>query len=896
MPDDDTPFGPDSGAGGPDDFDPHATPPADGELDPGVAAAGTRELSIEQELAESYLTYAMSTIVDRALPDARDGLKPSQRRILVAMNDLNLTPGRKHSKCAGIVGETMKKYHPHGDQAIYPTLVNMAQEWKTRALLVDKQGNFGSIDPDPPAAMRYTEARLHPHAIEMLADLKLDTVDYQPNFDEQFDEPKVLPARLPNLLVNGSTGIAVGMACSIPPHNLGEVCDAIALCIDNPHAELHEIMAVLPGPDFPTGGTIMGRRGIAEAYATGRGRVTVRAKVEFETRAGRDLIVVKELPFQVTKNDGVIEKIKQQRKNDKLQDVSDVTDESSNRGGMRLVIGLKRGTDPEAVLNQLWRLTPLQTTFSIINIALDKGQPRTMGIRELIRCHVDHRIEVIRRRTAYRLREAQKEAHRLEGLIYAVCDIDEVIKLIRSSRSRDEAIERLMARGFRIPPDHPAAPSIPERFKAASAENPVQLSRTQAEAIGRLQLIQLVGLEIEQLVENYAKLIEQIEEYEAILASEQRVLDIIKEDLADLKAKYADPRRTVLEEAEAGELNLAELTPVEQVAVTITHAGYVKRLPVTEYRTQGRGGRGVIGAKAKEGDFTEQVFVASTHDDLLCFTNTGRVFRIKVFEIPEAPRTARGRAIINLIQLQAGESVRQWMPISDFEKSESYLLFASQQGLVKRTALKDYRNVNKSGLIAVNLKEGDQLVDVAWTDGNDHVILGTRKGMAIRFVESDARIMGRAAAGVKGIDLQAGDEVVGLIKIPCRGEGDDASGDCEEGQLLTVTENGYGKRTDTIEYLVQSEDGSTRTQSRGGKGRRDINVTSRNGPVVGLLNVAAGDSLMLITYAGMIVRIEADTVRQTGRATQGVKLIDLKQSDRLVAIARVQEDDADDEQ
>ncbi|MFW5681829.1 MAG: DNA gyrase subunit A [Phycisphaeraceae bacterium] len=894
MAEDTPPTGPDEGAGdAPDSHQPGG--PEDG-LDPGVDAnpgTTTREMSIEQELADSYLTYAMSTIVDRALPDARDGLKPSQRRILVAMNDLNLTPGRKHSKCAGIVGETMKKYHPHGDQAIYPTLVNMAQEWKTRALLVDKQGNFGSIDPDPPAAMRYTEARLHPHAMEMLADLKLDTVDYQPNFDEQYHEPKVLPARLPNLLINGSTGIAVGMACSMPPHNLAEVCDAVTACIDNPDIELRELLEIIPGPDFPTGGSIMGRRGIAEAYATGRGRVTVRAKIEHEeTKKGRDLLVVRQLPYQVTKNDGVIQKIIALRKQDKLTDISDVTDESSNRAGMRLVIELKRGTDPEAVLNQLYRLTPLQSTFSIINIALVHGQPRTLGIRELIQAHIDHRIEVIRRRTLHKLHQAQQEAHRLEGLIYAVCDIDEVIKLIRTSQSRDEAIERLMARGFRIPPDHPAAPKIPERLMAASAESDVRLTRTQAEAIGRLQLIQLVGLEIEQLVENYAKLVDQIEEFEAILASDERVLQIIKDDLADLKAKYADPRRTVLEEAEAGELDLADLTPVEQVAVTITHAGYVKRLPITEYRTQGRGGRGVIGAKAKEGDFTEKVFVASTHDDLLCFTNTGRVFKIKVFEIPEAPRTARGRAIVNLINLQPGESVREWMPISDFEKSETFLLFASQQGLVKRTALKDYRNVNKSGLIAVGLKDGDQLVGVEWTEGADHVILGTRRGMAIRFSESDARVMGRSAAGVKGIDLRDGDEVVGLIKVPCE-SGDDGEPTCKEGQLLTITERGYGKRTDTTEYLVQSEDGTTRLQSRGGKGRRDIAVTQRNGDVVGLLNVTPGDSLMLITFAGMIVRIQADTVRQTGRATQGVKLIDLKKSDRLVAMARVQEDESD---
>ncbi len=848
-------------------------------------AGSTVDLAIERELAESYLTYAMSTIVDRALPDARDGLKPSQRRILVAMNDLNLTPGRKHSKCAGIVGETMKKYHPHGDQAIYPTLVNLAQEWKTRYLLIDKQGNFGSIDPDPPAAMRYTEARLHRHALEMLDDLNLDTVNWQPNFDEQYDEPKVLPARFPNLLVNGSTGIAVGMACSMAPHNLTEICNAIIATLDDPAIGLRELMEFVPAPDFPTGGIICGRRGVAEAYATGRGRVVVRGKVEHEERGNRTVLVVKELPFQVSKNDGIIEKIKQHRAADRLTDISSVTDESSNRGGMRLVVELKRGADPHVVENQLYQLTPLQSSFSILNIALVDGRPVTLGLKQLIEIYIKHRNEVVRRRTAYRLRQAQQEAHRTEGLIFAVVDIDEVIRLIRESQTREEAIEKLMRRGFRIPADHPYAPQIPERLRQAAAENPVFLSRLQAEAIGRLQLIQLVGLEIEELVKNYAKLVAQIEDFEDILAKPARVSAIIRDEVLELRDKYGDERRTVIQEGEAGAFDIGELTPIEQVAVTITHAGYVKRLPVDQYRTQGRGGRGVIGASSKEEDFTERVFVASTHDDLLCFTDKGRVFRIKVYEIPEAPRTSRGRNVVNLVNLQEGERICEWMPIADFEKSEDYLLFVTAGGIVKRTALKEYRNVHAGGIIALSLREGDTLVEVIYTSGNDHVIVGTRGGMAIRFHETDARVMGRNASGVKGIECIGGDCVVGAVRIP---------GGVEEAELLTATARGFGKRTGTAEYLVQSEDGSTRVQTRGGKGRIGMAVTDKTGPMTGLLLVNGTEDLMLITRGGMIVRIQAGSVRQTGRSAQGVKLINLEEGDELVAIAGVADEDTPD--
>ncbi|MEE9403502.1 MAG: DNA gyrase subunit A [Algisphaera sp.] len=844
-----------------------------------------QDLAIEQELADSYLTYAMSTIVDRALPDVRDGLKPSQRRVLVAMNDLNLRPGSKHRKCAKIAGDTSGNYHPHGEQTIYPTLVNMAQDWKMRHPLIAPQGNFGSIDPDPPAAMRYTEARMAGPAAEMLDDLKLDTVDWQENYDGTREEPRVLPGKFPNLLVNGGTGIAVGMATSLAPHNLGEICDAIVATLANPDIDVTDLMQIVPGPDFPTGGTIMGRGGIASAYRTGRGKVTVRAKIHHETQGKQDRLVVTEIPYQVSKVAGIIDKIVVMNKAGRLEDISDIVDESSNRGGMRMVIKLKRGASPEAVENQLYSLTPLQSTFSIINIALVKGQPRTLTLKQLIEYWIEHRVEVVRRKTAFLLNKAQQEAHKIEGLIYAVCDIDEIIRLIRSSTTRDEAIEKLMARGFRIPADHEFAPKIPKRLLDASVDD-VRLTRVQAEAIGRLQLIQLVGLEIEKLVNDYAKIVGEIEDYESILADPKRVEAIILEQIAEIKNKYANPRKTIIEEGEANDLDLAALTPVQQVAVTITHSGYVKRLPVSEYKTQARGGKGVIGAKAKnDDDFTEEVFVASTHDDLLCFTDTGRVFKIRVFNIPEAGRTNRGRAMINLIRLKKDERIVEFMPIADFEKGEDFLFFATKNGLVKRTALADYRNVNAAGINAINLKEGDALVGVKWASEDDHVLLGTASGMAIRFRADDARAMGRAASGVKGINLAANDTVVGVVRIAPDSEAD----------LLTVTENGYGKRTPTSEYLVHSEDGSTRTQGRGGKGRKDIQTTERNGQVISLRRITPEDGLMLITQNGMIVRINAETIRQTHRNSSGVRVISLKPGDKLTAVAPVQDAGNDDD-
>jgi DNA gyrase subunit A len=853
-------------------------PPSGGNSSGGGNIGNVVEREIERELHDSYLIYAMSTIMDRALPDVRDGLKPSQRRILVAMNDLNLAPNRKHIKCAKICGDTSGNYHPHGESVIYPTLVNMAQDWKLRHLLVDKQGNFGSIGGDPPAQMRYTEARMTAVAMEMMADLKLDTVDLKPNYDDRMTEPVVLPARFPNLLVNGSSGIAVGMASSMPPHNLAEVCDAIEAVIDRPDISVLELMEIIPGPDFPTGGVIQGKRGIAEAYATGRGRISVRGKVHMEeTAGGRAQIVVDEIPYGIVQG-ALMEKMTEAVRDEKIPDISNVRDESGRLHRTRIVVELKRGASPEVVEKQLYEFTPLQSTFSIINIAIVDNQPRTLSIKQLIEQYIRYRREVIRRRTRHLLQQAKKRAHILEGLIYAVCEIDEVIAIIRGSRTREEAIERLVQRRFRIAPGHQYAPLIPERLLAAvSGADGTLLTRVQADAIGALRLIQLVGLEIEKLTGEYREILGEIDEFEAILASEQRILEIIRADVRDLKERFGEPRKTQIEEADSEEFDIGELITEHEVVVTISHEGYVKRLPVDTYREQGRGGRGVRASDAKEGDFVEQLFVSSTHDDLLCFTTTGRVFRMKVYRIPEGTRTSRGRAIVNLLELREGESVRAFLPIEDFEKSEDYLLFATESGKVKRTALKDYRNVHRSGIIAIGLNEGDRLVDVVHTRGQDHVLLATADGMAIRFDENDARVMGRGAAGVKGIELREGDTVVGLVR--CDPESD----------LLTVTENGYGKRTALAEYLVQQEDGSTRPQSRGGKGRIDIKTTERNGKVISVRVVKDGDSIMFISEKGNLVRIPAATISSIGRNTQGVRLVNLVEGDRVVATARVLE-------
>jgi DNA gyrase subunit A len=888
------------------------------------------DLEIQRELQDSYLTYAMSTIMDRALPDVRDGLKPSGRRILVAMNDLGLRPGKKHLKCAKICGNTSGDYHPHGEAVVYPTMVGMAQSWKMRVPLVDPQGNFGSIDPDPPAAMRYTEARMTHAAMDMLQDLNLGTVDFQPNYDDRLQEPTVLPGKFPNLLINGGVGIAVGMATSLPPHNPVEVFDSIVRVIENPAITVMELMQDvaeesetgeqrgseagkrikyrgIQGPDFPTGGVVHGKRGILEAFAMGRGKVQVRGVCHVEDVPGtkdRKQLVIDQIPYMLGQKT-LVESIVDSVKEDRISDVSDVRNESGREAQTRIVIELKKGVDPALIEKQLYEYTPLQQTFSIQNIALVNRQPRTMGLREMLDLYISHRTDVIRRRTLFLLREAKKRAHVLEAMIFAVANIDEVVKLIRSSTTREEAIQKLMAGSYRIKSGHPDLAKLPMHrwgrdgnitHDKAGAAFTIQLTRVQAEAIGSMRLLQLVALEIEKLVAEYAALIAEIEGYEAILADHGKVLAIIKADCAEMKARYggaAGERKTVIEDSGV-EFNMAELIPVEDVALTISHGGYAKRVPLNTYRSQGRGGKGIRASDSKDDDFVQHVFVASTHDDLMCFTDTGRVFMIKVFEVPEMSRYSKGRAMVNLIDLRQGERTCAYLAVKNFEEGSNYLTFVSKGGIIKRTALKDYRNVNKSGIIAVGLKEGDSLLNVTLTDGNDDILLATASGMAIRFGEEDARLMGRSAAGVKGIELEEGDEVIGMVRVPMvkDADGDPVTADpslC----LLTITEHGYGKRTLIDEYRVQPEVGKARSQSRGGKGRADIKVVDKNGKSVAALAARAKDDVVVITKGGQLVRTATDSIRECGRGSQGVRVVSLHEGDAVIAAAIVPESEID---
>jgi len=896
-------------------------PPHDAKAQPAAAGAAAAtnygnsgpvgmgrvlDLRIERELQDSYLTYAMSTIMDRALPDIRDGLKPSQRRILVAMNDLKLYPGKKHIKCAKICGDTSGNYHPHGDAVIYPTLVNMGQNWRMRTTLIDPQGNFGSVVPDPPAAMRYTEARMTAAAADMLEDLLLGTVDFQPNFDARpgMDEPTVLPGKFPNLLINGAVGIAVGMATSLAPNNPTEVLDSIIRTIDNPAISLAELMQdekddkgeivrrAIKGPDFPSGGFILGRAGLVEAYSSGRGKVTVRGRVKVEpVPSGKDRqqLVINQMPYNVS----VVlleEQLKEADKDDRITDISAVYNESNSKEPVRIVIELKKGSDPGVVEKQLYEYTSLQQNVSMQNIALVNRQPRTLPLTEMIRLYIDHRVVVIRRRTAFLLNEARKKAHILEGLIYAVCDIDEVIRLIRSSRTRQQAIDKLMEKRFRIASDHRFASMIPrrlmnqqERVLAAGFEG-IALTRVQAEAIGALRLIQLTGLEIEKLTGDYAALVIEIEGYEAILADMKLLMGIIRQDCLMMRAKYDSPRMTeILEAADEG-FSIAALIPVHEVAVTISHQGYAKRVPLETYRTQGRGGKGIIAGTSKEDDYIDHMLVCSSHDELLTFTDTGRVFKNRVFELPEMDRTSKGRPLVNMMELKLGEKPRAYLAVKNFESGSHYLLFTSQQGIVKRTALKSYMNVNKSGLIAVDIRPGDRLLDVMLTTGGDDALLITASGMAIRFAEDDAREMGRGAGGVKGIDLADDDEVIGSVRVPMvpDAEGDSVTSDTTL-QLLTITANGYGKRTAIDEYRVQPESGKMRSQSRGGKGRADIVVNDRNGRAVVALGVHETDDLIVVTKDGQLVRTPVSEIRVTNRATQGVRIVSLNAGDEVVA-------------
>jgi DNA gyrase subunit A len=828
------------------------------------------DLRIERELQDSYLTYAMSTIMDRALPDVRDGLKPSQRRIMVAMNDLGLGPRSKHRKCAKIAGDTSGNYHPHGEAVIYPTLVRLGQDWVMRYTLIDAQGNFGSNDGDPPAAMRYTEARMTAPATEMLEDLNLDTVNFQPNYDETREEPTVLPSKFPNLLVNGSTGIAVGMACNLLPHNLREICDAIVHVIDHPDCSLNDLLQIVPGPDFPTGGTICGRDGIVEGYKNGRGRVTLRAKMHVEeTAKGRSQIIIDEMPYNVIRR-SILESIGEAVKKDLITDISDANDHSGREYACRIVVDLKRDADPNVVINQLYQYTPCQITVSMINIALVNRQPRTMGLKELIEHFIDHRKEVITRRTRFLLKKAQQRGHILEGLIFAVCDIDEVVRLIRSSKTRDEAIQKLRVKAFRIATDHPYAARIPVALLEKAALKPILLSQAQAEAIGRLQLIQLVGLEIEKLVDEYRSVVDEIEGYEAILRDESLVMDIIREDTFEMKEKYGDDRRTEISGA-VTDMNMDDLITPEDVVVTVSHDGYVKRLPVDTYRSQGRGGRGIKGTESREGDFVEHLFVANTHDYLLFFTNKGRVYWSRVYDVPEMSRTSGGRSVANLLDFQEGEKIANVLAVKDFNKEEQFLMFATAKGGVKKTALSAYANINRRGIIALGLEEGDWLIGVELTGGKDHVMLGTKSGLAIRFEESDVRAMGRPAGGVTGARFKReGDEVVSLIVVP--------NGDNTGLKLLTACLHGYGKRTPLEEYPVKG---------RGTRGVINIDANERNGDVVNMKLVSDIDEVMLITEKGILIRTPVSEIRETGRNAAGVRLIRLDEGDRLVAMAKV---------
>jgi len=824
------------------------------------------DMRILDELKNSYLNYAMSVIVSRALPDVRDGLKPSQRRILVAMNDLNLGPRSKHRKCAKIAGDTSGNYHPHGEQVVYPTLVRMGQPWSMRYPLINPQGNFGSIDGDPPAAMRYTEARMTASATEMLEDIKYDTVDFIANYDETRTEPTVLPGKLPNLLVNGSTGIAVGMATNIPPHNIGEICDALLVVIADPDCGFKEIMKVLPGPDFPTGGIICGRKGIMDAYTTGKGHLTVRAKADIVTgKKGRESIVITEIPYMVVKTT-IVSKIADCVRSGTIAEISDVRDESDRRG-LRIVVDIKREADANVVLNKLYRYTSLQTTFAIANIALVNNKPETLNIKQMITCFIAHRKEVIRRRSGFLLKRCRNRAHILEGLILAVSDIDEIIEIIKKSPDTPTAKLNLMKKPLRLAESATLSSILPEAFVEQKKTTDQFLTGPQADAILTMQLQRLTGLEMEKLAKEYAGLMEQIDGYEAILASEQILLDIIREDIYELKEKYGDKRRTLIS-AGVDQFNIEDLITEEEVIVTISHGGYVKRMPIDTYHRQGRGGKGIIGSDTKEGDFIGHLFVASTHDYILIFTNRGRCYWLKVYDIPSLSRQSKGRSVANLLSL-GNEKIASIINVRRFETDEDkerHLVMATQNGLVKKTKLRAYSNPRKTGVIAIRLDPNDDVIDVALTTGSNHIILGTRDGMAIRFEETHVRDMGRVSRGVKGIKLRAKDAVVAMVIAE------------EDASLLTVCENGYGKRTSLADY---------RLQGRSGVGLINIKTSERNGKVVTLMAVADQDDLMMITANGIIIRTGLNQIRSIGRNTQGVRLIRLGDGDTLVAAEKI---------
>ncbi|USK75104.1 DNA gyrase subunit A [Peribacillus frigoritolerans] len=812
--------------------------------------SGVKEINISTEMRTSFLDYAMSVIVSRALPDVRDGLKPVHRRILYAMNDLGMTSDKPFKKSARIVGEVIGKYHPHGDSAVYETMVRMAQPFNYRYMLVDGHGNFGSVDGDQAAAMRYTEARMSKISMELLRDLNKDTVNFQDNYDGSEREPAVMPARFPNLLVNGSSGIAVGMATNIPPHQLGEVIDGVLALSKNPEITIPELMEYIPGPDFPTAGLILGRSGIRKAYETGKGSIIQRAKVEIEEKPnGKQVILVKEIPYQVNKA-RLIEKIAELARDKKIEGITDLRDES-DRNGMRIVMELRKDVNANVLLNNLYKHTAMQTTFGINLLALVDGQPKVLNLKQCLRYYLEHQQVVIRRRTEFELRKAEARAHILEGLRIALDNLDAVISLIRSSQTTDIAREGLMTQ--------------------------FSLSEKQAQAILDMRLQRLTGLEREKIEDEYQALMAIIAEYKAILADEEKVLEIIREELLEIKERFDDKRRTEITLAGFESLEDEDLIPEENIIVTLTHNGYIKRLPATTYRSQKRGGRGIQGMGTNTDDFVGHLLTTSTHDTLLFFTNKGKVYRSKGYEIPEYGRTAKGLPLINLLEVDKGEWVNAIIPVKEFA-DDWYLFFTTRHGISKRTPLSSFANIRNNGLIALGLREDDELISVRLTNGEKQIIIGTKSGMMIRFPETDVRTMGRTAAGVKGISLGTNDEVVGMEILE------------DDEEVLIVTKNGYGKRTSAEEYRIQS---------RGGKGIKTCNVTEKNGELIAVKTVTGEDEdLMLITAAGVLIRMEIEGISKTGRNTQGVKLIRLESADNeyvstVAIVGREEEEEKD---
>jgi DNA gyrase subunit A len=890
-------------------------PPGGGDGTGIPGAANVQPINIEEEMRRSYLDYSMSVIIGRALPDVRDGLKPVHRRILYAMHDMGLLHNRKYVKCAKIVGECLGKYHPHGDAALYDALVRMAQPFSLRYTLVDGQGNFGSVDGDPPAAYRYTEARMTALAEEMLTDIDKDTVDFGANFDETTVEPAVLPARLPNLLVNGSNGIAVGMATNIPPHNLTEIVDATIHLVQNPGAKLPELLKFVKGPDFPTAGIIYGRSGIAQAYSTGRGRFVMRARAAIETlNKDRQAIIVTEIPYQVNKA-RLIERIAELINDKVVDDVSDIRDES-DRDGMRIVLELKRGAEPQIILNQLYKHTSMQESFSMIFLAVANGQPKEMGLVQAIQYFIDHRVEVVRRRTAFLLARAKDREHILEGYTIALDHLDNVIAIIRGSSNRAEARDNLVAyfAGKTIEVNVSGKKSDVTIARGKKPEH--GFSSRQADAILELQLHRLTRLSIDEITNELNDIREHIAEYESILASEKKLRGVIVNELEEIRKEHGDERRTEIVD-EGAEIELEDLIADEQVAVTVSHSGYLKRTPVSTYRQQRRGGTGRTGMKTRDEDFVERLIIASTHAYLLFFTNTGRVYWLKVYEVPDVGPAGKGKHIGNLVALQPGESVRAVLNVRDLEVQNKFVFFATRNGTVKKTPLIDFSNVMSRGIIAIGIDKGDELVRATVTDGNQIVFLASHEGMGIRFDEEDVRPMGRPAYGVRGMDLDEDDYIVGMATTPKTkpdGKPNGKNGNGKNGkdkaqaasssaalppeaaadseaieahadQILSVTEAGYGKRTPIDEY---------RQQSRGGKGVINVKTTERNGKVVGILLVTDESEAMVISHYGKIIRIDTKSIREAGRSTQGVRLLSLDAGDRVAAAVVIPPEEKED--